>query len=808
MKYKLISAEQFTVGDKPQLVLFGRGEDGKKYMFRKSDLESYFYSAKNPEEIPGWIWQTKDIVKKVTKEGKSIFGNEVWKIVTNLPKDTYLARKGLPHNEADIVWTNRCLIDMGITSGFTFDRKTRCFAPADGTDIPYRTWVIDIEVANDPKTKFPSWKDPQWPIVCIVVWDSVTNQTVKFSMKNMSEIDMYGQFIRLLHEQDPDILTGWNVYFDASYLIGRMEHTGFKSSSLSPIKKAYAFEKRGLDGKPMHEVIEIAGRIIFDALDAYKVYKNPSGQKNSYNLKAIAKEELGVEWEDYGARVKELWAKDPDLIIDYCEKDVLYERDVILRNSLIEIYGGIAAVSGCPLKHATKKGQITDNYLLRISEDVLPSKHREMNTRTKEEAKGTEREFKGAIVLSPPRGVHEQVAVFDASGLYPSIMIAFNISLETKIKDGQVIPEDAMRIEDERGNKWAFINPKYREGLVPRICKDFKKLRKASKARLRDMKEKYGPETPEWYLAHYNDVAIKTVMNGIYGTVGEPGFRLFDLDCANAITAIGRKLTTILAEKLTEHGWETVYGDTDSVFVKTGSYNEALKAQKYIIGFMKKQLVEWGLEEDAIEIGFEKFFKSILFKRKKVRKGVYETVKKKYVGHMINYEGKECDELYIRGFETRRSDQANILTKVMMEFFVLMFQKSDIPGAIDLIKKQHKEFEQYEPYEIAVPRTVHKYVESSPWVRGMEYGKKHLGWEYDEETAPRLLYIKRVGGGKYPQTDAICIQKDHDLPIQFEIDYKKMFDRVFRKKMEFIMEELGYKWIHAIEGVQKMDAFF
>ena len=108
------------------------------------------------------------------------------------------------------------------------------------------------------------------------------------------------------------------------------------------------------------------------------------------------------------------------------------------------------------------------------------------------------------------------------------------------------------------------------------------------------------------------------------------------------------------------------------------------------------------------------------------------------------------------------------------------------------------------PYDIAVPRQIHTANESSPWVRGVEYGKQKLNWKYDDATAPRLLYINRVAR-PYESTDVICIQKNHKLPMNFEINYDLMFEKVMRKKFEPLLDSMGYFWNTIVGGEQSLD---
>jgi DNA polymerase elongation subunit (family B) len=265
------------------------------------------------------------------------------------------------------------------------------------------------------------------------------------------------------------------------------------------------------------------------------------------------------------------------------------------------------------------KESITDSYLLRIAGPlVLPSRDPGKAAREKEEA-----EIKGGLVLEPSTGMQEGIACFDAVGLYPSIMIGFNISPECKDKDG------LHRIETDTGVTYRYRSKKEKVGIIPRICMDFKQIRSASKIDKARAAKRYGEKSREYELAHQYDAAVKTVMNGVYGVVGTPSFRLFDLDCANSITAVGRNVIHGLKRTLEENKFETVYGDTDSIFVKVSKFENVARAQSILTGFLEKSLKDWGVDGDAIEVAFEKYFERLLFKRRKVKKNVWVPVKKK-----------------------------------------------------------------------------------------------------------------------------------------------------------------------------------
>mgnify|MGYP002813237466 CR=1 FL=1 len=794
MKYHYVCCEQ-QIDYSPVACIFARAEDGSRIMIRKGNMPVYCFTSEYPK-VPDPILATN--INSVTPGFKSIFGKELFKVELSEPKYLHQLKKFHTTHEGDIPWPQRVMIDLKVKDGFEFNAKTQEITPVLASHIPLRTWVIDIEIINSEQV--PTWKQPYYPIVCIVVYDTFTKTYYEFSMKNDNEATMLEKFAKLMQDHDPDLISGWNVDFDVSYIIGRMEHIRkYFSQMLSPIKKAYVLESRDIL-KP-YTNIKIAGRIIFDGLKAYKTYKNPSGKLNSYNLKSVTKLELEYDYEDLGSQTTKVWMEDPDKIIQYCKEDVKATWGIIEKNNLIELYSAICSISGCTLDKSMSKEAITDSYLLRISGDQkLPSRDTGRNAQKKDNA-DEDNVLKGGLVLEPHIGMQEGIACFDAAGLYPSIIIGFNISPESKKDDGPI------SISDDRGGTYRFQDKHEKPGIIPRICEDFKRIRKESKEKKTFAAKSFGESSPEYIRAHQFDAAIKTVMNGVYGVVGNPAFRLFDLDCANAITSVGRNIIRGLAEELESKNFPAVYGDTDSIFAKVQSLENVPAAKIIITDYLGSRLMESGVDSDAIDVQFEKFFTRLLFKRREKRRNVWIPVKKKYVGYMTFADDHPCDILFIRGFETRRSDTSKILNEKMMEFFISVVQKNDLKSGLKMLKELKESFPKLNPYEFAVPRAMHKEVESSPWFRGMRYAQKHCGYKFDEETAPRLLYIKRVIGG-FPGTDAFCIQEGMEVPKWLEIDYNLMFEKVIRKKFSPILHELGINWDKEFNGVKDLDEWF
>ena len=183
MRYRKIDAIQlYERGNyKPILLVFARGDDGKRYSIRQEGLTSYFWSATEPD----YNLDLQKKVKKVESGYTSIYGKPLLKITSKMPGDVIDLRDGLPHHEADIHWPECKLIELGITDGFELNEYNR-IVPADASDIELRTWVVDVEVISTPDI-VPTWETPQYQTACVIVWDSYEDKQYTFSTNGTNE---------------------------------------------------------------------------------------------------------------------------------------------------------------------------------------------------------------------------------------------------------------------------------------------------------------------------------------------------------------------------------------------------------------------------------------------------------------------------------------------------------------------------------------------------------------------------------------------------------------------------------------------
>ncbi|MGA9843929.1 MAG: DNA polymerase domain-containing protein, partial [Nitrososphaeraceae archaeon] len=186
------------------------------------------------------------------------------------------------------------------------------------------------------------------------------------------------------------------------------------------------------------------------------------------------------------------------------------------------------------------------------------------------------KKYSGALVLEPePKSYTTPIEIFDVKGLYPAVMILYNLSFETvcceccKDDPAARVPQSIMdsinnslrtkiklrtlyEKEKRKETCWICIKNK---GVIPKVLLKFKEQR-------------------EYYRQNGNEPmsqALKVMMNSIYGLFGSDGIFAFqDYRVAELVTAFAR-LKLLEMKRLANEQFQMniIYGDTDSIFVST-----------------------------------------------------------------------------------------------------------------------------------------------------------------------------------------------------------------------------------------------
>ena len=240
-----------------------------------------------------------------------------------------------------------------------------------------------------------------------------------------SEEQLLQKFIEYIVETDPDIISGWNsTYFDIAYLGSRITKL-LGSRALDRLSPFGIVEKK-IDKILDREQLrwDIAGRIQLDLLDLYKKFRLINRPK--YKLDYIGQIEVGErklesEYKRFSDRYKHDWEN----FVLYNQQDVrLVEK---LENKLGFIYLAVSLAYMCKVNFDDVFSPIKlwENY---IKHTLLS---RNLFIELKKRSNGSDDSIVGGYVSQPDQGMYKWVVTFDAASLYPSIIMALNMSPET-----------------------------------------------------------------------------------------------------------------------------------------------------------------------------------------------------------------------------------------------------------------------------------------------------------------------------------------------------------------------------------------
>lgn len=766
---------EYQIENNKPIIYFYRRKNGKRICNKIENYRPYFY-------IPEDALVPKDNrILKIETGFKNIINEPVKKIVCKLPSDVKDLRKMFSKTyEADIQFTKRWVIDNEPDFGNEFS-----------------IFFVDIEVYD--KNGFPKPEEAKEQILCITSFDTIRqkywtlvlgdNESIEHRIRTgiidkkeyqwmiktyKSEEKMLKDFIDLLVFCDPDILSGWNSYnFDFEYLIQRMKNLGVDYTLISPLKRVKQGEFRpGLlnPREKVKEPMDVAGRLFFDCLQAYKRIQRKG--IDSYRLENVAQKELGTGKIYLDKKIADLTKE--ELIMYNC-MDVELTKEIEVKRKVISYFWNMSNFIKCWITETQSFSRMGDTFMLRKKDGMIFPTVQISKSDT----------FEGGRVFDPPKGRFDNVVVFDLTSLYPSIIMSLNISIDTVSTK-----EDADIKIDELG---VYISAK-KDGFIPRIMRDLFDERDKYRKILESGIYKRG--TDDWLLAWNKSEYVKQLANSVYGMFAYKGFRLYVPKLSESTTYIGRKTLDWTKKIAEQNGYKVIYGDTDSVFITgfKGSVEEIMLESEMLRDKINKSydefMLQFGVKKHRLSIKSEELFDNVTF----------IGVKKKYFGKMVYKRGEKVDLLEVIGFEVRRSDTSTYtrnFQKKLME--MICSNKSKVE--IDIfIKKTISHIKKSDIMDLALPKAIvmdiDKYTVESAHIKGAKYANAFLGKNYNSGDKPRMLYIKRPRKGlprifNGNNIEAICFDSPKDID-GFEIDYEKMIDVLINKKTRPIYEAMGW----------------
>lgn len=400
-----------------------------------------------------------------------------------------------------------------------------------------------------------------------------------------------------------------------------------------------------------------------------------------------------------------------DLPSDEKEKYVIMDSQLVMDLSKYNNYEALQALYGMADVLKLDFEYVCKTNLTTWWADVFDRKVPKHLRPVKGRFEGT---YEDADVLTPKKGIYNDIVVVDGKSLYPSVAINYNISFDTISSCKPCKDKPEARICNifpaEFTKDFNFVKPK--EDWIC-VCKDEEGKRKLGffPTYLEDFKAERLKEKELGNKS--NQYALKVLIKGGYGAFGAHRFRYYDPRVAELITAAGRYiLSEMQSVAKNEYGFEIIYGDTDSLFC-ANTTDKALKE------FQERFNAKYDIE---LEI------------KNKYDLLLLSVGKKHYVG----YEKGEID---VVGYEGEKSDRCALQQQVFSELLDDIIKKQ-----IDPLLKIRKAFEDLDSNQVnpdllklvqRVNQPPNEYDEDSRIGKiAIEYGVKQgeLTWFYDADT--------------------------------------------------------------------------
>jgi len=732
-QYRLVDVQQ--IASQRRIIYIFRDKNNKKEYYEVPIKENDFYwyesfsgQNKNIEPYSNLklvIGNYKD--RCITNQG---YGGDI-NLTTLHSVDYFLQNK----DEAVAIRKNIVFSDIEV---YTY--KNRIFPDPAASEYPINAISFGTEEESN-KTQLYLLKIPKEidsridEIMRSKKYPNVTLFTDEYSLIRA--------YLMKVKELNPDFLCGWNSNsFDIPYIVGRMKKLSIDMKDLSPFGNVYA-DHRGR--------VIITGLV---ALDQLELFKNDTTRPTqpSYKLDNIAETVIKKKKVEYEGSLNTLYNDNIDTFIQYSLTDTDLLRGIEERVQHISLQDELRRITTTGHSGAASTlGQAEGLFLTSMKKKGLIARNK-THTAEKEELPGAYVfEARGGLY----DGI---LCDFDFTSLYPSIINSWNIGPDTfiaKISENDAFnliynPEVVKEIEIildpihnsiqskmtiDEFNQFIQKNNAQINIAGTIFCGHDKYLsifktvisllfngRKIYKAKMLEAKEAKDIKAQ----VNYNgkQMAYKILANALYGALANEHFKFYNNELAKSVTLTGQELlkycTVHLDEYLGVRGNiksfkvnkdfmnkvkalnDVIYGDTDSAFCYLTDY---LKDKKIEPKKSPEVLAEIGKIQEYINtVAIDEFLKlhhidkknSMIFLKNEYIFSKYYTLngKKHYAAKIVSQEGKDINDVEIKGIETRRSEIPERSRQLLKEILNIILsdtiKKEDIKDTVEKLVEKTK----------------------------------------------------------------------------------------------------------------------
>jgi DNA polymerase elongation subunit (family B) len=250
---------------------------------------------------------------------------------------------------------------------------------------------------------------------------------------------------------------------------------------------------------------------------------------------------------------------------------------------------------------------------------------------------------KGGMIISPQIGLHEDVLALDYDSEYANLIVNHNLSYET-------VGLEAVNHQNK--------------GLLPTVVEWLLKRRIYFKKLLKQLPKDNTDYT--WCEQRVN--SLKNILVCLYGSTGSIWNRYGNVLAFEEINRLSREVLIKTKDIVQGLGYELVYADTDSVFIKRKS-----------IAIDYNELLDTLSKETGLSISVDYHYKFLILLPLEADETI--EVLKHYFG--ITFD----NELVVRGIEIRRHDVPAFIKRFQTQLLYTLF---DCQNSSEILTKGYE----------------------------------------------------------------------------------------------------------------------
>ena len=732
------------------IVLFGRCEDGGTFVIH------------DDRERPCFFVSEKDARGAGERTAlRTLGGTPVVRITAPTPRDL-VAPEGVVTHEADVGFAERFLISRNLRGGIniagepTVHGSEKHFYNPTLTPSDYAPALslLSIDIETDAKAeRLLSIALHGCGVDTVLLFTPAGYDCPPQAIPFTSERALLQGFVEEVRRRDPDVITGWNVVdFDFAVLVRIAERERVpleigRTPGATRVRPAGSFWASGR--------ATIPGRVV---LDGMALVRGAFVQMDEYSLDFVAREVLGegktVSGDDRVREIVRMWKHERRAFVEYNLQDAKLAARIIDKLQLLELAVRRSLLTGMAIDRVN--GSIASFDSLYLGEmwkrgRVAPSVHNA----------GDGVGNAGGLVLEPKTGLFDNVLVFDFRSLYPSLMRTFQIdpvAYHAEAQPGDIIAPNGAAFSPEPSILTDILTKLFAARELAKAAKD--------------------------EVASY---AIKILMNSLYGVLGTPACRFYNPALANAITSFGRELLLHTKSLCEAHGHEVLYGDTDSLFVRSHAADtaRALETGRALTVALNEELrvhieSKWPGAKSALLLQLEGIYDRLFFPRMRKSEG----------GARKRYVGRREGTMMFTGMEAVRSDWTTFAKEAQVELYTRLFAEQPVADYLRelVVGLRGGSLDAKLVYRKAIRKPLSDYTASTP---------PHIAAARKLAVPPRrrIAYVMTVNG---PEPAA---------EQRSSLDYAHYLDKQLRAVAEPVLAHLGLDFDVLTDNVRQLSLF-